>query len=96
MKLERVTGDYREIGKRLGSVQKQSGRGFQEVSNAKHEFALECSKAVATHAPGLLDEIEAVIGMHRKAIIRLLNGRLSRKNRSYERGRAYGVDVDDQ
>ena len=43
----------------------------------------------------LLDEIEAVIGMHRKAIIRLLNGRLSRKKRSCERGREYGVEVDD-
>jgi len=43
----------------------------------------------------LLDEIEAVLGMHRKAIIRVLNGRLSRKKRSRERGREYGVDVDD-
>jgi len=41
----------------------------------------------------LLDEIEAVTGMHRKAIIRLLNGRLSRKKRSRERGREYGVEV---
>jgi hypothetical protein len=43
----------------------------------------------------LLDEIEAVTGMHRKAIIRLLNGRLSRKKRSRERGKEYGVEVDD-
>lgn len=43
----------------------------------------------------LLDEIEAVVGMHRKAIIRLLNGRLSRKKRGLERGREYGVEVDD-
>jgi IS30 family transposase len=43
----------------------------------------------------LLDEIEAVVGMHRKAIIRLLNGRLSRKKRGFERGREYGVEVDD-
>ena len=43
----------------------------------------------------ILDEIEAVIGMHRKAIIRLLNGRLSRQTRRRERGRAYGVEVDD-
>jgi hypothetical protein len=43
----------------------------------------------------LLDEIEVVTGMHRKAIIRLLNGRLSRKKRSRERGREYGVEVDD-
>jgi hypothetical protein len=43
----------------------------------------------------LLDEIEAVTGMHRKAIIRLLNGRLSRKKRTRERGKEYGVEVDD-
>ena len=43
----------------------------------------------------LLDEIEAVTGMHRKAIIRLLNGRLSRKKRSRERGKEYGVEVGD-
>jgi hypothetical protein len=43
----------------------------------------------------LLDEIEAVTGLHRKAIIRLLNGRLSRKKRSRERGREYGVEVGD-
>jgi len=43
----------------------------------------------------LLDEIEAVTGMHRKAIIRLLNGRLSRKKRCRDRGKEYGVEVGD-
>lgn len=43
----------------------------------------------------LLDEIEEVIGLHRKSIIRTINGRLSRKKRSKERGREYGVEVDD-
>src|SRR4030043_615274 len=43
----------------------------------------------------LLDEIEAVTGMHRKAIIRLLNGPLSRKKRSRERGKEYGAEVAD-
>jgi len=43
----------------------------------------------------LLSEMEAVIGMHRKSIIRLLNNQLSRKKRTRERGRTYGVDVDD-
>jgi hypothetical protein len=43
----------------------------------------------------LLYEIEAVTGMHIKAIIRLLNGRLSRKMRSRERGMLYGVEVGD-
>jgi len=43
----------------------------------------------------LLNEIEAVTGLHRKSIVRTINGRLSRKKRSKERGREYGVDVDD-
>jgi hypothetical protein len=42
----------------------------------------------------LLDEIEAVTGMHRKSVTRLLNGPLSRKKRSRERGRTYGVEVE--
>ncbi len=43
----------------------------------------------------LLNEIEQVTGMHRKSIIRLLNGRLSRKKRDRQRGRVYGVEVED-
>ena len=43
----------------------------------------------------LLDEIEAVTGLHRKSILRTINGRLSRKRRWKERGREYGVEVDD-
>lgn len=52
-------------------------------------------KAEKAEKGKLLTEIEEVTGMHRKAIIRLLNGQLSRKRRSKERGRNYGVDVDD-
>jgi hypothetical protein len=43
----------------------------------------------------LLDEIEAVTGLHRKSIIRTINGQLSRKKRSRQRGRVYGIEVDD-
>ena len=41
----------------------------------------------------LLDEMEYVTGMNRKSIIRILNGRLSRKKRNRERGPTYGADV---
>jgi len=41
----------------------------------------------------ILDEIEHVTGLHRKSIIRILNGRLSRKKRTSERGPTYGTDV---
>jgi len=43
----------------------------------------------------LLDEAEKVTGMHRKSIVRLLNGRLSRKPRHRERGKSYGPIVAD-
>ena len=41
----------------------------------------------------MLDEIEQVTGMHRKSIIRILKGQLSRKKRNRERGPTYGTSV---
>jgi hypothetical protein len=43
----------------------------------------------------LLDEIEAVTGLHRKSVTRTINGQLSRQKRRRERGREYGIEVDD-
>jgi hypothetical protein len=43
----------------------------------------------------LLDEMQAVTGKHRKSIIRLLNGDLARKKRRRERGKSYGIEVQD-
>jgi protein-disulfide isomerase-like protein with CxxC motif len=42
----------------------------------------------------LLDEMEAVTGLHRKSLIRLMNGSLERKPRQRQRSRVYGVEVD--
>jgi hypothetical protein len=42
----------------------------------------------------LLDEMEAMTGLHRKSLIRLINGSLERKRRCRERGRTYGPEVD--
>lgn len=44
---------------------------------------------------GLLDEMEAVTGMHRKSLVRLLGGKLERRRRRRQRGRSYGPEVDD-
>jgi hypothetical protein len=41
----------------------------------------------------LLDEAEAVTSLHRKSLIRLLNGSLQRKRRNQQRGRTYGAEV---
>jgi predicted choloylglycine hydrolase len=57
MQLERITGDYRTTGKRLGQLHKQAGHILPEVSESKREFALECAKAVEKHAPELLIEM---------------------------------------
>jgi hypothetical protein len=43
----------------------------------------------------LLDEMEAVTGLHRKSLIRLISGNLKRKLRRRQRGRTYGPEVDD-
>jgi hypothetical protein len=43
----------------------------------------------------LLDEMEAVIGMHRKSLTRLMNGSLERKPRARQRGRTYDKAVRD-
>lgn len=43
----------------------------------------------------LLDEMEAMTGLHRKSLIRLINGNLKRKPRRRERDRTYGPRVDD-
>jgi len=43
----------------------------------------------------LLDEMEAVTGLDRKTLIRLMQGDLARHPRQKQRGRVYGADVDD-
>lgn len=43
----------------------------------------------------LLDEMEAITDLHRKSLIRLMNGDLERRPRRKQRGRTYGADVDD-
>jgi transposase InsO family protein len=43
----------------------------------------------------LLDEMEAVTGLHRKSLIRLMNSSLARQPRQRQRSRIYGVEVDD-
>ncbi len=43
----------------------------------------------------LLDEMEAITGLHRKSLIRLMSGSLERKPRRRQRGRTYGPEVDD-
>lgn len=53
------------------------------------------SKAGRKERGQLLDEMEAVTGLHRKSLIRLLKGSLERKPRSKQRGRTYGAEVED-
>ena len=39
--------------------------------------------------------MEAVTELHRKSLIRLMRGNLTRRPRRKQRGRTYGADVDD-
>jgi hypothetical protein len=41
----------------------------------------------------LLDEMQEITRLHRKSLIRLINGDLSRKPRTKQRGRTYGLEV---
>jgi hypothetical protein len=41
----------------------------------------------------LLDEMEAVTDLHRKSLLRLINGELARKPRRRQRGKSYGPQV---
>jgi hypothetical protein len=43
----------------------------------------------------LLDEAQAITGLHRKSLIRLLKGELTRKPRHRQRGKTYGAEVED-
>jgi hypothetical protein len=52
-------------------------------------------KATRQEQARLLDEMEAVTELHRKSLIRLLNGSLVRQPRPKQRGRTYGSEVDD-
>ncbi len=53
------------------------------------------AKASKLERGRLLDEMEAVTGLHRKSLIRLLSSDLKRKPRRRHRGRTYGPEVDD-
>jgi len=60
-----------------------------------HKMWERYHKASRCEKGRLLDEMEQITGMHRKALIRVLTGRLSRKKRARERGAVYGVIVAD-
>jgi len=60
---------------------------------------LRCMKKRYRHANRegrgrLLNEMYAVTGLHRKSLIRLINGPLTRRPRRRQRGRAYGPEVE--
>jgi hypothetical protein len=41
----------------------------------------------------LLDEMQEITGYHRKSLLRLIHGKISREPRQRQRGRSYGVEV---
>lgn len=49
--------------------------------------------ATKTEKSQMLDDMVHVTGLHRKSILRILNGQLSRKKRIKERGPTYGTQV---
>jgi len=51
-------------------------------------------KANRSEKGRLLDEMEAITELHRKSLIRLMNGSLERKKRQRQRGCTYGPEVE--
>ena len=60
-----------------------------------HKIQQRYREADRTEKRGLLDEMAAVTGLHRKSLIRLMNMALARKERCRQRGKTYGAEVDD-
>jgi len=52
-------------------------------------------KASRQERQALLDEMETVTELHRKSLIRLMRGPIKRRPRKKQRGRVYGIEVDD-
>jgi len=80
MLLELAMSEQEEmtIDERRKYLHKMWGRYRDATKDEKHQ---------------MLNDMEHVTGMHRKSIIRILNGRLSRKKRTRERGSTYGSSV---
>lgn len=72
--------DPMTINERRKYLHKMRGRYWQVSNKAKRGE--------------LLDEMEAVTGLHRKSLLRLINGKLARKPRRKQRGKKYGMEVD--
>ena len=52
-------------------------------------------KANRQERQALLDEMETITELHRKSLIRLMRGTIKRRQRKKQRGRTYGIEVDD-
>ena len=69
---------------------------INEIRKYMHKMRFRYWKAKNKQEKGqLLDEMEAVTGLHRESIIRLINGELARRPRRRQRERFYGPEIDD-
>ena len=64
-------------------------RKYLRLVQKRYKFADKLVRGI------MLDEMEAVTGLHRKSLIRLMAGDLKRQPRRQHRGRKYGPEVDD-
>jgi len=68
---------------------------IDEIRKYLHKIRPMYRRASKKEKGRLLDEMETVTKLHRKHLIRLITGQLRRKRREKQRGRVYGIDVDD-
>lgn len=74
-------------------MSEQDDMTIDERRNYLHKMWGRYRDATKEEKRQMLDDMEHVTGVHRKSIIRILNGRLSRKKRTRERGPTYGSSV---
>ena len=77
-----------------GAVKAEEEMTLKERRKYLRKMQTRYKGAARAEQSRLLDEMEAVTGLHRKSLIRLMKGSLERKRRSRERGRSYGPEVD--
>jgi hypothetical protein len=76
-----------------GTVSTEEKMTIDERRKYLRKMRARYVKARRREQSRLLDEMQAVTGLHRKSLIRLMGGTLERKPRTRQRGRTYDTEV---
>jgi hypothetical protein len=76
-----------------GTMSNNDEMTIDERRKYLHKMQKRYRKAPEKERSMLLDEMQKITNLHRKSLIRLINGDLARKPRNKQRGRTYGLEV---